>query len=247
MKLFNTIATLGALCAVSEAISIRANQKKINSQTEFTLTKLDNLNKKMDVLKNLDIKGLNAAGQEAMGEKLMKKSKFQHKFEGNGLAQQEDDSWWGWWWPAAVTDSAVDLVVEVTSDAFNWSREANESYEGLKQEVVDDVEEILADAQQDLAEWPIHIYQGDMDGIADDVKGWIGDLRTHVEIWGRSAGSEALELVNLVADDVIDWVDDIAHDLESIINGSYCLGDSDPKCQVAEGEFDPAALNASLP
>ena len=83
--------------------------------------------------------------------------------------------------------------------------------------------------------------------MADDVKGWIGDLRTHVESWGRSAGSEALELINLVADDVIDWVDDIAHDLESIINGSYCLGDSDPKCQVAEGEFDPAALNASLP
>ena len=75
----------------------------------------------MDNLKHLDIKGVSTSGQEAVAEKLMKKSKFHPKFEGNGLAQQEnDDSWWGWWWTSAVADSAGDLTVEVTADALNW-------------------------------------------------------------------------------------------------------------------------------
>ena len=100
----------------------------------------------------------------------------------------------------------------------------------MRVEVVDDVEEILVEAQQDLSGWPVHILEGDIDGIADDVKGWVGLLRSSIESWGISAGSEAIDLINIVADDVIDWIDDIAHDLESIINGTYCLSDNDSKC-----------------
>ena len=115
MRLFTTLATLGALCAVSDAIPIpeRVNQEKLTTQTEITLAKLDkidNLTVRMKDLKKLKITGLSASGQ-ATGKKLKVKSKFMKEFEESGLVRLSGGSWWSWlwYWPSAIVDSAVDL------------------------------------------------------------------------------------------------------------------------------------------
>ena len=71
MKLFNTIATLGALCAITEAISLSkagVKPKKHDARTEFTLSKIDDLASKIDTLTKLDLAGVSASKQEKMGE-----------------------------------------------------------------------------------------------------------------------------------------------------------------------------------
>ena len=144
MRLFNTIATTGALCAVCDAIPILERIKipipdridqVLTPQTEITLAKLDkidNLTARMKDLKNLKITGLSASGK-ATGKKLKMKSKFLKEFEESGLVRLSGGSWWSWlwYWPSAIVDSAIDLYQEVTSDALNWIQEAHQSFQEL--------------------------------------------------------------------------------------------------------------------
>ena len=117
MKLFHSIATLGALCAMSEALAVAgAKANGISSRNQFTQSKIENLNKRINTLKSLNLKGMSPKKQAKMAEMMMKKSKFHPKMDGFMLAQVSG----GWWWPswiAAVVDSAVDLGREIVSDA----------------------------------------------------------------------------------------------------------------------------------
>ena len=64
MKLFNTIVTLGALCAISEALAIKtAKANVISSRVQFTQSKIDNLNNRINTLKKLDLKGISPKKQ----------------------------------------------------------------------------------------------------------------------------------------------------------------------------------------
>ena len=134
MRLFNTIATLGALCAVCDAIPIpdRVNQDKLTPQTEISLAKLDNLTERMKDLKNLKITGLSAAGH-AMGKKQLKmNSKFHTEFEATLVRQGGGNRWsWLWYWPSAIYYSTAYLYQEVMSDALNWIQEDYQSFQEL--------------------------------------------------------------------------------------------------------------------
>ena len=77
MKLFNTIAIVGALFAATEAATIRSTRPHVvSSRTDFTLSKLSNISNKINTLKQLDLKGMSPSKQEKMAETLMKKSKI---------------------------------------------------------------------------------------------------------------------------------------------------------------------------
>ena len=132
MRQFNTIATIGALCAVCDAIPILERVKfpivgmpelVFSPQGEIKLDKhykIRNLTARMKDLKNLKITGLSASGK-ATGKKLKMKSKFMKEFEESGFVRLSGGSWWSWlwYWPSAIVDSAIDLYQEVTSDAIN--------------------------------------------------------------------------------------------------------------------------------
>ena len=121
MKLFNTIATLGALAAISEAAGTRS--ARVTSRTQFAVSRIDNIKSRISTLKNLDLKGVSISKQEKLAENMMQKSKIIQKFEGNILAQ---GGWWWGSWIAAVVDTAVDLSMQVAEDIGDWVADSAE-------------------------------------------------------------------------------------------------------------------------
>lgn len=164
-----------------------------------------------------------------MAELMMKKSKFQPKMDGLMLAQGNGGSWWGSW-IAACIDSAIDLSLEIITDTEAWTSNAITSATNGLKKVVDDVEGILGEAVDDIGGWADHLVDGDFMEVVHDIGGWVGELNRDVNNWVLDGASGTYNIACDVADDVVDWIDDLTSDAERIANGTYCFEDDDPTC-----------------
>ena len=122
-------------------------------------------------------------------------------------------NWWGWYVSAAV-DAAQDLALDVVQDVNSWRTDAVENFDDFVTGVQDDVEGIVRDALSDIGDWDEHFMNGNFaDGVADDLTGWIEDVKDNVTKWITQAADGSIEGVDEVAGDIIDWVEDIANDI----------------------------------
>merc|ERR1711899_434767 len=118
---------------------------------------------------------------------------------------------------SAAVDAAQDLALDVVQDVNSWRTDAVENFDDFVTGVQDDVEGIVRDALSDIGDWDEHFMNGNFaDGVAEDVTGWIEDLKDNVTKWINEAAAGGIEGVDTVADDIIDWVEDIANDIGDI-------------------------------
>ena len=54
------------------------------------------------------------------------------------------------------------------------------------------------------------------DGVAEDVTGWVEDVKDNVTKWIMQAAEGSIDGVDDVAGDIIGWVEDIANDVGDI-------------------------------
>merc|ERR1712223_59801 len=203
MKFFNVAASLGALCAVSEAVSIRF----VEQNTEET-------NQGLGHLRTADSNLVQRASperKELVGQRIERGAQMSLSALAAGAS-----NWWGWYVSAAV-DAAQDLALDVVQDVNSWRTDAVENFDDFVTGVQDDVEGIVRDALSDIGDWDEHFMNGNFaDGVAEDVTGWIEDLKDNVTKWINEAAAGGIEGVDTVADDIIDWVEDIANDIGDI-------------------------------
>ena len=200
MKFFNVAASLGALIVVSEAIKIRSADENTQEQ-----------NQGVGHLRTTDSNLVQRASpqrQELVGQRIERGAQMSLSALASGAR-----NWWGWYVSAAV-DAAQDLALDVVQDVNSWRTDAVENFDDYVTGVQNDVEGIVRDALADIGDWDEHFMNGNLaDGVADDVTGWIQDVRDNVAKWITEAADGSIEGVDEVADDVTDWVRDIANDI----------------------------------
>ena len=168
MKLFNAAVSLGALCAVSEAVSIRSQQSINNFDFEA-------LNQRLENLKELDsnlVHRVPAHKQELVAQRLQHAAQFSIAAQSSG-----NNNWWGWWF-VAVIDAAQDLAFDIVQDVGEWVDDAADGVGEFVDGVMNDIEGFIGDAVEDIGEWGDHLANGDLfEEIGEDMIGWIDDVK----------------------------------------------------------------------
>ena len=203
MKFFNVAASLGALCAVSEAVSIRF----VEQNTEET-------NQGLGHLRTADSNLVQRASperKELVGQRIERGAQMSLSALAAGAS-----NWWGWYVSAAV-DAAQDLALDVVQDVNGWREDALENFDDFVTGVQNDVEGIVRDALSDIGDWDEHFQNGNLaDGVAEDITGWVEDVKDNVTKWITQAAEGSIDGVDDVAGDVIGWITDIATDVSDI-------------------------------
>ena len=208
MKVFNVLATLGALAAMSEGIALK-------ERAEFDF---NDLHAKIESLKTMNshlMHRVSSDRQHEIGTRLEASAMMAMHSQEVGV-----QNWWGWW-VTAVIDVVSDLVQDVAEDAQEWMEDAHQNVNEWIDEVAADVREFVDEAIEDVHEWSEHISNGDFGELADDLHNWIGDANGIINdaIDGAIDGSR--DFIRDVHEDISETVDDVADDIGRIIDGTY--------------------------
>merc|ERR1711997_623116 len=151
MKFFNVAASLGALCAVSEAIRIRS----VEQNTEET-------NQGLGHLRTADSNLVQRASperKELVGQRIERGAQMSLSALAAGAS-----NWWGWYVSAAV-DAAQDLALDVVQDVNGWIEDVKDNVTKW----ITQAAEGSIDGVDDVA--------GDIIGWVEDIVNDVGDIQ----------------------------------------------------------------------